>query len=205
MVSDAINYHPRVSPREGTDVSTDALQMAALHCPNQSKCIVPALQLQTKLKIYYCKHPVRQGVRFWNLIHEGLLMHPNVELLAESELSQADFVIYLPGSAPWHRTECANVTLSDKMIVMDEFDFHNLYYPKPSPEEVIQTYGIYIFFAPICLYSITVSSSSLPLPYPHHFNFTHPCLPCSSSSSSFPPPFLLLLMLLLLLLLLLFL
>jgi hypothetical protein len=141
MVPDAVTFHPRVSPRNGTDISTEAQQLAALHCPNQSKCIVPALQLAVKLKIYYCKHPVRQGVRFWNLIYEGLLMHPNVELLDQSEMHTADFVVYLPGSAPWHRTECANVSLARNMIVVDEFDFHNLYYPRPSDEEVIAEYG----------------------------------------------------------------
>ena len=141
VVSDAVTFHPRVSPRNGTDISTEALRLAVLHCKGQSKCIVPALQLAAKLKIYYCKHPVRQGVRFWNLIHEGLLMHPNVELLDEANMNAADFLIYLPGSAPWHRTECANASFARNMIVVDEFDFHNLYYPRPSDEEVIAEYG----------------------------------------------------------------
>jgi len=141
VVPDAVNFHPRKSPREGTGIATDAQRAAVLRCPNQSKCIVPALQLAVKLRVYYCKHPVRQGVRFWNLIREGLLMHPNVELVDEVDAPAADFVVYLPGSAPWHRTECANVSLAGKMIVLDEFDFHNLYYPRPSDEEVIQTYG----------------------------------------------------------------
>ena len=37
-------------------------QLSILRRPNQSKCIVPELQLKPINKIYLCKHPVRHGV-----------------------------------------------------------------------------------------------------------------------------------------------
>ena len=137
----ALNYHPHRSPRNGTDISTEAHQMALLRCPNQSKCIVPELQLKVPLKIYYCRHPVRSGVRFYFLMREGLLLHPNVQLLEERDMHLADYVIYLPGSAPWHKTECTNISLAKKMIVLDEFDGPTLFFPRPSSKEVIEAYG----------------------------------------------------------------
>ena len=132
-------YHPHISPRNGTDISASQ-QMSLLLCPNQSKCIVPELQLEVKLKIYFCKHPVRQGVRFYFLMKEGLLLHPNVQLVDEADMYNADFVIYLPGSAPWHKTECTNIT-ADKLIVMDEFDGHSLFMPRKTDAEIIAAYG----------------------------------------------------------------
>jgi hypothetical protein len=87
-------YHPLYSPRNGTDISASN-QFAVLMCPNQSKCIVPELQLKVKYKIYMCKHPTKQGVRFYFLTREGLLLHPNVEMV--TDISTADYVVYLPG------------------------------------------------------------------------------------------------------------
>ena len=133
-------YHPQISPRVGSDIS-ESHQLSLLLCPNQSKCIVPELQLEIKLKIYFCKHPVRQGVRFHFLMSEGLLLHPNVELVEEADMHTADYVIYLPGSAPWHKTECTNISLASKMIVMDEFDGHTLFAPRKTKEELVQVYG----------------------------------------------------------------
>ena len=135
------NYHPDVSPRPGTDISGSQNQLSILRCPNQSKCIVPELQLKPKNKIYLCKHPVRHGVRFYFLIREGLLLHPNVVLVDEEHVEEADYVFYLPGSSPWHRTECTNSSLADKLIVMDEFDGHSLFYPFKTKEEVKAVYG----------------------------------------------------------------
>ena len=145
------NYHPNVSPRPGTDISTSQNQLSILRCPNQSKCIVPELQLKPINKIYLCKHPVRHGVRFYFLIREGLLLHPNVVLVDEEHVEEADYVFYLPGSSPWHRTECTNSSLADKLIVMDEFDGHNLFYPFKSKEEVKE---VYVPFD--CLYSLSL-------------------------------------------------
>lgn len=135
------NHHPNVSPRPGSDISGAQNQLSILRCPNQSKCLVPELQLKPKNKIYLCKHPVRHGVRFYFLVREGLLLHPNVILVDEEHVDEADYVFYLPGSSPWHRTECTNSSLADKLIVMDEFDGHNLFYPYKTKEEVIQVYG----------------------------------------------------------------
>ena len=135
------NHHPNVSPRPGTDITGAQNQLSILRCPNQSKCIVPELQLKPKTKIYLCKHPVRHGVRFYFLVREGLLLHPNVMLVDEEHVEDADYVFYLPGSSPWHRTECTNSSLADKLIVMDEFDGHNLFYPFKTKEEVKAVYG----------------------------------------------------------------
>lgn len=126
-----------VSPRKGTDI-TAANQLSLLRCPNQSKCIVPELQLDSKLRVYMCRHPVRQGVRFYFLVREGLLLHPNVELLPFQDISSADFVVYLPGSAPWHRTECNDTLLAPKLIVLDEFDGHNHFVPFSDPKDMIK-------------------------------------------------------------------
>ena len=133
-------YHPHYSPRNGTDIS-ESQQLSLLRCPNQSKCIVPELQLEAKLKVYFCKHKANSGVRFYYLMREGLLLHPNVILVEEADMYEADFVIFLPGSAPWHKTECTNVSLASKMIVMDEFDGHTLFSPRKSEADLIAAYG----------------------------------------------------------------
>ena len=62
-------------------------------------------------------------------------------LVDEEHVEDADYVFYLPGSSPWHRTECTNSSLADKLIVMDEFDGHNLFYPFKTKEEVKAVYG----------------------------------------------------------------
>ena len=135
---ETINPHPMMgSPRKGTDISP-LHQMAVLLCPNQSKCIIPELQLQVKLKIYLCKHATRQGVRFYFLAREGFLLHPNVELINEANINNADYIIYLPGSAPWEKTECTNASYGSKLIVLDEYDGHSLISPSIKPEEYIE-------------------------------------------------------------------
>lgn len=136
----AENNHPRISPRPGTDISSEN-QMSLLLCPNQAKCIVPELQLQTKLKVYFCKHPTRHGVRFYYLAREGLMLHPNVELVPESAIETADFIIYLPGSAPWHLTEIRNASFAKRLIVLDEFDGHTLFSPGYPQAEHVERYG----------------------------------------------------------------
>jgi hypothetical protein len=121
-----VHNHPFHSPRNGTDIDPQN-QMALLMCPNQSKCIVPELQLQAKFKVYFCQHATKQGVRFFFLAREGFLLHPNIEMV--SNIMSADYVVYLPGSAPWHLTECTNASYASKMIVLDEFDGAGLFYP----------------------------------------------------------------------------
>jgi hypothetical protein len=137
---DVLNSHPFVSPRKGTDISPGN-QMSVLLCPNQSKCIVPELQLQKTLRIYFCKHPTRHGVRFYYLAKEGFLLHPNVILVSEEAINTADYIVYLPGSAPWHKTECNNPAFAKRLIVLDEFDGHTLFSPTSTREEYIAKYG----------------------------------------------------------------
>lgn len=128
------------SPRNGTDISPRHQEML-LHCINQSKCITPELQLQAHLKVYFCRRPVRFGIRFYFLVREGLLLHPNVELLEEKDIDSADVIVYLPGSAPWHKTECANASYASRLIVMDEFDGHSMFLPYESNPEGKKIYG----------------------------------------------------------------
>lgn len=135
-----LEAHPYISPRKGTDISP-ANQMAVLLCPNQSKCIVPELQLQKRLRIYFCKHPTRHGVRFYYLAREGLLLHPNVDLVTEEAIETADYIVYLPGSSPWHLTECNNPSFAKRLVVLDEFDGHTLFVPAATREDYIKLYG----------------------------------------------------------------
>lgn len=137
------HYHPNISPREGSVISSDVLshQVALLSCQNQSACIVPNLQLNAKLKVYFCSRPVRRGVRFYYLVHEGLLNHPNVVLLPHEDINQADLIIYLPASAPWHLTECNVSSYKSRLLVLEEFDGHTLYLPYKTREEAISVYG----------------------------------------------------------------
>jgi len=135
-----VEHHPASSPRNGTDISPHK-HAELLQCPTQTKCIEPALQLEKKVKVYLCKHPTRHGVRFYYLAREGLSLHPNVDLVTEEDINQADFIIYLPGSAPWHLTECTNASYAPRLIVLDEFDGHTLISPTVTPEQYVERYG----------------------------------------------------------------
>ena len=133
--------HPRLSPRPGTHIGDDA-RLALLQCPKQAKCIVPQLQLKIKLKIYLCRHPTNSGIRFYFLTREGLKLHPNIEIITDVvDINQADFILYLPGSAPWHLTECTNMSYIHKLIVLDEFDGHTPFYPRQTALEMKRDYG----------------------------------------------------------------
>lgn len=134
------NYHPNISPRKGTDISPQHRD-ALLRCHNQTKCIIPELQLKVRLKVYFCRKPVRSGARFYFLAHEGLLNHPNVELLEYSRIDEADLIFYLPASAPWHLTECTNSSFAGKLVVLDEFDGHSAFLPYKTIEEAKAVYG----------------------------------------------------------------
>lgn len=138
--SEIIEAHPHYSPRKGTDISPINYDKLLL-CPNQSKCIIPELQLKRKYKIYFCRHPVSYGVRFYFLAREGLLLHPNIELLNYNRINEADYIIYLPGSAPWHKTECNQTSYGPRLIVLDEFDGHTLFLPTRTKEEYVNKYG----------------------------------------------------------------
>lgn len=134
------SYHSNISPRNGTDTSA-IHQLSLLRCQNQTKCITPELQLMTKLRVYLCKKPVEKGVRFYYLVQEGLLNHPNVNLVSFEYINEADIVIYVPASAPWHETECTNSSLAPRLIVLEEFDGPTSFYPYKTEQEVKAVYG----------------------------------------------------------------
>lgn len=112
------------SPFNGTDIISHPI--ALIRCSNQTLCVQPQLQLQKVYKVYYCKH-VSHGVRFYFLIREALLLHPNIHLVDDPE--SADVIVYLPESAVWHKTECAAPAYKSKTIVLDETDGPNLFEP----------------------------------------------------------------------------
>jgi hypothetical protein len=41
------------------------------------------------------------GVRFYYLMRDGLRAHPRVRLLDFRSIAHADYIVYLPNSAPW--------------------------------------------------------------------------------------------------------
>lgn len=47
--------------------------------------------------MYFCTKGVHQGIRFFYLVREGLLLHPSVQMLPFSRIHEADLVVYLPG------------------------------------------------------------------------------------------------------------
>jgi hypothetical protein len=101
-------------------------------------------------------------------VKEGLAMHPNVEIVDQKNINSADFIIYLPGSAPWHKTECTDKAYINRLIVIDEFDGHPLYHPYPTSAEMIKEYGqdmkwYYMFFKR----SFTSHRNGKFLDYPH--------------------------------------
>jgi len=118
---------PFVSPSNGTDIR---FPVPLIKCHNQTRCIQPYLQLQHTFKVYYCKHH-KHGVRFHFLAREGLLLHPNVQLVESME--EADVIVYLPESAPWHKTECTNPAFFHKTVVLDEGDHANMFDPSADP------------------------------------------------------------------------
>jgi hypothetical protein len=110
------------SPSNGTDIIRNPIPL--IKCANQTMCIQPHLQLQRTYKVYYCKH-VGHGVRFYFLVKEGLLLHPNLHLVDNGD--KADVVVYLPVSADWDKTECNNPRWRNKTLVLDEGDWPTLF------------------------------------------------------------------------------
>lgn len=114
--------------------------IAMIKCVNQTKCIQPVLQLKEHYNVYYCKH-VSHGVRFYFLVREGLLLHPKIRLVDRPE--DADVIVYLPESAVWHKTECADPKYRNKLLVLDEGDHPTLFTPGDGDkvkEKVIMTF-----------------------------------------------------------------
>lgn len=117
-----------ISPANGTDVITHPI--AVIKCSNQTLCIQPKLQLLPTYDVYYCKH-VGHGVRFYFLVKEGLLLHPNIRLV--DDINKAQIVVYLPVSAPWEISECSDPKFKSRTVVLDEADDQNLIEPGASP------------------------------------------------------------------------
>lgn len=112
------------SPSNGTDIITHPI--AVIKCANQTLCVSPKLQLQEMYDVYYCKH-LGHGVRFFYLVKEGLLLHPNIRLV--DDINKAQIIVYLPVSAPWEKSECNDIKLKSKTIVLDEGDGPELFLP----------------------------------------------------------------------------
>jgi hypothetical protein len=118
------------SPSPGTDITKDSIQI--IKCHNQTTCILPELQLQRLYKVYYCLR-TSYGIRFYFLIKEGLLLHPNIQLT--SDIDEADIVVYLPVSSPWPKSECADPKYASKLLVLDEGDGSHLFSPSDQAKD----------------------------------------------------------------------
>ena len=140
------------SPRQGTQITQLSLQNRTrlLSCDNQASCIIPALQLQKRVNIYLCQKPKDGGgVRFYFLVKQGLLHHPNVILLDQlnsTSIQTVDYILYLPGSSPWDKSECGGELTHNysryKMIVLEEFDgLEPLFSPYKTYDQMVQVYG----------------------------------------------------------------
>lgn len=111
-----------VSPGEGTDILKNPRQLLEIY--NQSRAIIPKLELDHDFNVYFCKH-LGHGVRFYFLTRESLLLHPRIHLVNHPH--QAQYVVYLPVSAPWHKTECSLPSYRNKTIILDEGDGPGLF------------------------------------------------------------------------------
>jgi hypothetical protein len=111
-----------------------------LTCQNQSQCIQPKLQVTTPIRVYLCKHTSSGGVRFFYLVRDGLLLHPQVIWYDNLLFDDIDYLIYLPNSSPWPKSECANPRYASKLIVLDEFDGALNFAPFANKEERLKHY-----------------------------------------------------------------
>jgi hypothetical protein len=102
-----------------------------IKCSNQSRCIEPVIQLKTSFKVYFCKH-INYGIRFYFLIREGLLLHPKILLV--DNIDQADYIVYLPESSRWEKSECGKPEYINKIILLDESDYPDLFEPNGIPK-----------------------------------------------------------------------
>lgn len=162
-----VSHSHQYSPRDGSRIiglSKNEMN-DLLTCGDQPNCIIPALQLQRKVNVYLCKKPKDGGgVRFYFLIKQGLLHHPNVVLqntLNVSTISSIDYIFYLPGSSPWAQSECgassdpSTTTTTtahpavvgpaiskEKMIIIEEFDdLEPLFSPYGTFQEMKDVFG----------------------------------------------------------------
>lgn len=107
-------------------------------CNNQSSCFPAELQVTKQFSIYLCKKVGKHGSRFYYLLSDGLAKHPAVTVI--EDITSADFIFYLPGSAPWHKSECTDTILANKLIVLDEFDGSFAFSPRKTNEELKLAY-----------------------------------------------------------------
>eukprot|EP01031_Cornospumella_fuschlensis_P028096 gene28096-33928_t len=107
-------------PHEHKPIPPGELLKSATNCKNQTLCFPPVLQLTHTYNVYYCKH-LHYGVRFYFLVREGLLLHPRLNLV--DKIDKADFIVYLPESAQWDKSECNNPAHYHKLVVLDESDY----------------------------------------------------------------------------------
>jgi hypothetical protein len=103
LESSTLKHTQWQSPSNGTDILSNPVKV--VKCFNQTLCIEPYLQLQVHYNIYMCKH-INFGVRFYYLVREGLLLHPNVRMV--HDIDSSDFIVYLPGSSQWDKSECGH-------------------------------------------------------------------------------------------------
>jgi hypothetical protein len=116
QITQDLNGDSIKSPSLGTDISQP---IAVINCANQTRCIQPALQLQSVFNVFLCPHIFEnRGVRFYYMIREGLILHPNINLV-KNPIS-ADYIIYIPMSGNWKHLKDAR--FAGKIIVLDEAD-----------------------------------------------------------------------------------
>ena len=115
------------SPTEGSDISTDEKKQSLLNCHNQTLCIEPHLELEPVYNVYYCSHNANTGVRFYYVIREGLILHPNLHLVDSPD--KADILVYLPESMKWSKSECGKSKYYSKLLILDEGDWPDLFTP----------------------------------------------------------------------------
>lgn len=113
------------SPTPGSDISRP-FQLLKMY--NISHHIVPKLELTRTFNVYFCKH-TGDGIRFYYVAREGLLLHPRINLVDNPD--NAEIIIYLPVSAAWTKTECNKPQYKNKTIVLDEADGSHLFEPPP--------------------------------------------------------------------------
>ena len=104
---------------------------------------------------------VSYGVRFYYLIREGLLLHPNLNLVETP--TSADIILYLPESAAWDKSECNRPEYASKLVVLDESDGSHIMEHPTSPWNLMYFKRSYIHRHKGVWRSLTCSSFSLSL------------------------------------------
>lgn len=132
----AASFHRPPARPLGTDWAGSASE---INCLNQSSCIQSELQVKRQFSIYMCKKVGRHGSRFYYLLSDGLERHPAVTVT--EDIDAADLVLFLPSSSPWHKSECTNSSLADRLVIMDEFDGSSAFSPRKSFEELKRDYA----------------------------------------------------------------